>query len=356
MSRADADFEHLLSSFFTAEVDSQLVDAIELSGAWPEETWKRLAALDLPWVGVPESAGGVGGTLADVVAMIHHAAYHAAPLPLLEHHLAAHMIAEAGLDHLEGPLTVAGFGQEPVPQVVDGRMTGSVARVPWGDAVSAIVTLTTDSDGRPVAAVLDGRSAPCQRARDLAGIPTSSYLLDNVPVLVGHLPDEARVRRRAEVLRCAAMAGMLSRLFHMTSTYAAERHQFGRPIGAFQGVQIHLVHLAQAAAMAGVAVDRAAAAVASGDGTLEAAATAVIVDEFAASAAAAAHQAHGAIGMTREYPLQKVTRRLHAWRQAWTPTSTVAEQLGRAAHAAPSFAGLVARHPEEQIGYPCPTQ
>ena len=38
----------------------------------------------------------------------------------------------------------------------------------------------------------------------------------------------------------------------------------------------------------------------------------VILDD--AVSVAAAHQAHGAIGMTKEYPLHYLTRRLWAWR------------------------------------------
>ena len=82
---------------------------------------------------------------------------------------------------------------------------------------------------------------------------------------------------------------------------------------------------------------------------VEASAVSVVVDDCAGRAVTAAHQAHGAIGMTRESPLQQVTRRVHALRSAWTPTAVTAERLGRLSFAAPSFSRLVASHPDEPV-------
>jgi acyl-CoA dehydrogenase len=347
MKRADKDLEELLVDFFASEVNPELVDSVERSGTWPRSLWQRLAATGLPWVGIAEEAGGVGGNLADVAALLRHSAFQAAPLPLLEHHLAAHVVAAAGLPHVDGPLSVTGLGPDPVPRVTGGRMSGRLTHVSWGDAVDAVAVLTEDDRGQAVVALVDGRSAKAEPGRDLAGVPTPTLVLEDADVRVCLVADVAAVRRRAEVLRCAVLAGLFGRLSEMTNVYARERHQFGKPIGAFQGVQIHLVVLAQAASMADVAVHRAVAAVDEGLGTFEAAATSLVVDELAAQACAAAHQAHGAVGMTREYPLQQVTRRINAWRQAWTPSSAVAERLGQDASAAPAFANLVARHPEE---------
>jgi acyl-CoA dehydrogenase len=347
MMRADEDVEELLRDFFAGEVTPDLVNAVEQTGAWPEDLWRKATRAGIPWIGIPETAGGVGGSLADVAAVVQHAAFHATPLPLLEHHLAAHLLASAGLGSVDGPLAVAGLDPDPPPVVTDGRMSGRLGRVAWAESAAAVVVLTSDGDGRDVVAVLESGAVQAKPSRDLAGVPTPVLTLDDVTVRTGLLPDAAVIRRRAEVLRCSALAGLLRRLYEITSAYAGERHQFGKPIGAFQAVQIHIVTLAQSATMAMVSVDRAVSAVASGRGELEAASASVVIDGCAAQAVAAAHQAHGAIGMTREYPLQQVTRRVHVLRQAWTPTAVVAERLGRTAHAAPSFARLVACHPEE---------
>ena len=50
------------------------------------------------------------------------------------------------------------------------------------------------------------------------------------------------------------------------------------------------------------------------------------------TATRAAHQAHGAMGMTREYPLHHSTRRLWAWRHEAGSAGEWAQRVGRAAN------------------------
>jgi acyl-CoA dehydrogenase len=54
--------------------------------------------------------------------------------------------------------------------------------------------------------------------------------------------------------------------------------------------------------------------VAEGGGSFEVAAAKAVVDDAVVEGTRAAHQAHGAMGVTREYPLHHLTRRLWAWR------------------------------------------
>ena len=346
----DEELDELLADFFGSEVTPELVDEIERTGTWPGSLWTRASRTQIPLIGIDDERGGVGGSLADVAAAVRHAAFHAAPRPLIENQLGLHLMTSAGLDPVDGPVVVAGLGPDAVPSVIDGRMTGDLGPVAWAADAAVVAVLTRDASGRDVVALVDPSGAELIASRDITDLPSPRVRLDRTPVEVAVLDADVvqDVRRRAEVLRCAAMSGLLDRLYRITSEYVATRHQFGKPIGAFQSVQIHVVTLAQAAAMSAVCVDRAVSAVAAGDGDLESAATAAVIDEYAALAVAAAHQAHGAIGMTREYPLQQVTRRIQALRQGCTPTIEVAERLGTIARQAPSFSRLVARHPEEE--------
>ena len=144
------------------------------------------------------------------------------------------------------------------------------------------------------------------------------------------------VRRRAALLRSAVLAGLTRAMFELTQAYTAERHQFGKPVGSFQSVQLHVVTLAQAAAMSQVCVDRAVGALAIGGGEFEVLATSALTAQNAVQAARSAHQAHGAIGMTREYPLQFLTRRVQTWRQRWESQSDVEDAVAAWALEAPS--------------------
>jgi acyl-CoA dehydrogenase len=55
----------------------------------------------------------------------------------------------------------------------------------------------------------------------------------------------------------------------------------------------------------------------------------VVAGQAATVAAAASHQAHGAMGMTREYELGQLTRRLWSWRDEYGSERYWSRTLGR---------------------------
>jgi acyl-CoA dehydrogenase len=102
-------------------------------------------------------------------------------------------------------------------------------------------------------------------------------------------------------------------------------------VAQFQAVQQHLVTGAQDAALVGMAAEVAARAAERGTATFEIAAAKVLAGQAAATATRAAHQAHGAMGMTQEYPLHHLSRRLWAWRREYGDDVWWSARLGRAA-------------------------
>jgi len=66
-----------------------------------------------------------------------------------------------------------------------------------------------------------------------------------------------------------------------------------------------------------------------GDARFEIAAAKLLADDAARLATRAAHQAHGAMGMTQEYPLHQLSRRLWSWRAEFGD-GTWPARLGRA--------------------------
>jgi acyl-CoA dehydrogenase len=150
-----------------------------------------------------------------------------------------------------------------------------------------------------------------------------------------------QLRQRGAVLRAAQMAGAMGAVYDVTKRYTAERQQFGRPIGTFQSVRTHLVYLAQMAVTTQVCVERAAAALDSDrDASFDAYAAKLLADQNAAVSVRSGHQAHGAIGMTREYVLQDFTRRLNAWRGDWGTEQELSERIGSAVLGARRIATL----------------
>src|SRR5436305_6186618 len=92
--------------FFTERVGKDVVNAVE-KGAWPADFWKEIEEMGLPLIAVPEDKGGVGGTLADMLALLRLAGSHAVPVPLAETALANLLIAAAGGEPKPGPATLA---------------------------------------------------------------------------------------------------------------------------------------------------------------------------------------------------------------------------------------------------------
>ena len=305
------------------------VEQAETDG-WAPAIWDAVAETGLAWVSVPESAGGSGGSLADAVEVLRIAGRHAVPLPLAETGvLGGWLLAGAGLDIPDHAVSVVpGLPRDDV-RLDRGALTGTAHRVPWARAVGTIVLLAEDA-GRAVVVAADANDVRVHAAVNLAGEPRETVGFDGVvPLAVAPVArglDGNALRQRGALARTAVMAGALERLEELTLEYTATRRQFGKPVGTFQAVQAHLVHGAQESVLVSVALAAAVRATEAGPARFEVAAAKLLADQAATTATRHAHQAHGAMGMTREYPLHHLTRRLWAWRseygdeRAWSRT------------------------------------
>lgn len=313
--------------------DTCTFDAVEAAEAqgWAPQVWSVLADTGLAWVGVPESAGGSGGTVEDALDVLRVAGEFAAPVPIAETgFLAGWLLAACGLSVPPGPVTVAPGAPGDAVRVEGEVVTGVVHRVPWARAAERVVVLV-DGD-RPVVASVPAEALRVEPATNLAGEPRDTVHFDGVPadvVSAGPGCGSAALRARGALARVALMAGALDRLVDLTVAYARERHQFGVPIATFQAVQEHLVHAAQDAAVVGTALAQAARAATRGQAWFEIASAKILACRAASSATRHAHQAHGAMGMTREYPLHHLSRRLWSWRSEFGDEREWSRVLGR---------------------------
>ncbi|MEB3023523.1 acyl-CoA dehydrogenase [[Mycobacterium] crassicus] len=289
----------------------QAIGEAEAAG-WIGPLWEALQHTGFLDVGVPEELGGSGGSVADAAQLLQAAGVHAAPVPLAEAGLVGGwLLAAAGLALPEGVRTVL----PPGSLRLDGdRLFGTVHGVPWGHRAEHLIGLV---DGVVVLAPGPGAGGPsCDRGVNLADEPRDTLRFDGVAVTArADAPvTEQDLCERTALGRAALIGGALSAVAAMTLRYTGEREQFGRPIGRFQAVQAHLVTIHQQATVVAAAIDGAVTAVERGRASFEIACAKLLADRGAQLAARAAHQAHGAIGMTKEYPLQYLTRRLWAWR------------------------------------------
>ena len=256
--------------------------------------------------------------LADALAVLTVAGEYAAPVPLAEAALAGWLLEEA----VGGTVSVACAGDLRLDG--DG-LSGSAVRVPWGHAVQRVVAVV----GEQAVVAPVASAARIQRHTNLAGEPRDTLVFDRAePEAVQ--PAACDLQRRGALTRVALMAGALGAMARLTITYAGERRQFGRPIAAFQAVQQHLVNVAQDASLVAAASEGAARVA----GSFEIAAAKALASRAALTATASAHQVHGAMGLTREYRLHHLSRRLWAWRSEYGDELHWVHELGSAMAAA----------------------
>lgn len=301
---------------FTDRCTPEALAAAEADG-WAPGVWSAVAEMGLPWISVPEEAGGSGGSLGDALAVLRIAGYHAAPVPLAETGmLGGWLLAEAGLPVGEGPLTVVPGRPEDTVRLSGGSLSGTAHGVAWAAQAERIVAVL---DGTVV--TVAPSAGTVTTLANMAGEPRSSITFDGAAVTEqGAAPagvDAEALRYRGALSRVMLMAGALQAISHVTNQYAWERKQFGQAIGSFQAVQAHLVSAAEEAAVVMIAAETAARAAETGPARFEIAAAKTLASTAVKNATKAVHQAHGAIGMTQEYRLHHLTRRLWAWRSEY---------------------------------------
>lgn len=321
------------------------VQAAEHTG-WAPDIWRAVAEAGFAWIGVPAEAGGSGGSLADACEVLRIAGSRAAPVPLAETGmLGGWLLASAHLQLPDGAVTV-------VPGTADDTLTatgnddgtislsGRAHRVPWAASADRIACLLDLVGGGASAVVsVDPGNCVLEPATNVAGEPRPTVVFDGITVPVADVGEPGpevtaeSFRLRGALSRATLMAGAMEAMSTLTVDYTEERTQFGRPVGRFQAVQQHLVWGAQDAVLAKMAATLAARE-ASDDvpgARFQIASAKVLADECASTATRWAHQAHGAMGMTQEYALHHLSRRLWAWRHEYARPGEWAAVVGREA-------------------------
>jgi acyl-CoA dehydrogenase len=295
---------------------------------WDAGLWDALAEAGLTGVGLPEEAGGSGGELADAVAVVRTLAAGAAAVPVAEQLLVAGpalLAADLELPSPDEPTTFAVADAVTVRPVDDGdgpgrfTLTGTAADLPWAGVARHVVVLAPAPAGidGAVLVLVDASSLPTTDAANLAGEPRGSLVLDQVGGSGALLtePRAREVRARFALARAVQLAAALEQVLAWTVQYAGERHQFGRPLGKFQAIQMQLAEMAGEVTAVTALTDAAVQALDRGENVVLAAAAAKVRAGAAVEVVARlAHQVHGAIGFTQEHKLHHLTRRLWSWR------------------------------------------
>lgn len=277
-----------------------------------------------------------GGGPRETAVVLRSLARHAVTVPLAETDvLAAWLAATAGIEvPAAGPLTVAVGGARRS----GGRIVAEVSSVPYAADSAAVVVALRDGE-RLMVAVRDPATLSITLGHNAGGEPRDMVRLDEsydefAPADVG-----SELTRRGAWARCVQIIGALDAAVEFSVAHTREREQFGRQLSAFQAVQHTLASMAGEVERARAAADLAVAAAA--DFGFDAPQTdyavtvaKVTLGQVVPTVVTAAHQLHGAIGVTIEHRLWLATMRARSWVEEFGDTAHHARRLGRLALAA----------------------
>jgi 3-sulfinopropanoyl-CoA desulfinase len=317
---------------------------------YPWDNVKDLVAAGFMGLTVPREYGGAGASVLDVLLVVEEIARVCG--------VTARIVVEGSLG-VVGALCAYGSESQKrhyLPWVVEGDKPAIAITEP--EAGSAATDLRTRADESPEGYALQGekrwitgagtsriylvfcrlsgapgaegiggvllerdtpgfRIGERDRTMGLRGIPEGRLHFDGcrVPkdnVLVGP-PDGFKKLMRAynsQRLGAATVAlGLAQGAWELALAYAAERRQFGRPIGDFQGIRWKLADMAIKLDAARLLIHRAAANAGSGfPDALEAAKAKTLAAETAQEVTNQALQIHGAAGYGRGLPLERMVR------------------------------------------------
>lgn len=293
------------------------------------DLWRLLAEeIGLAAVGLPESAGGLGG-LAEILAVSEELGATLAPVPFISSTVLAGQILAGCGDAAAPYLERIAAGEIAGPAIVDSRglwtasgltcdldgqsVSGVVRFVPFGASASFFVVAARSQAGVDVAIVEASDAAVTPLTSLDFSRPSASVAFDSSSAVLltsGGAGEEA-VTDGVDVALLATGADQLGgsqRCFDMTLDYIKVRKQFNREIGSFQAIKHRMADALMRVEMARSGLERVTWSVPEDLGAEASVVKAWGSDSYNAVAAEAV-QLHGGIGFTWEHDAHLYFRR-----------------------------------------------
>lgn len=292
--------------------------------AW-RPVFAGLTELGLFGVAVDEDAGGAGGSVADLCAMIDEAAAALVPGPVASTAVATLVVEDAtslealvegdraaGLA-LAAELTSDGDTVSGTVEFLVGADADALLLVPAGDRW---VLVDTRGDGVDIELL-----SPTDFSRQVGRVTLSSAAATPLPV------SSDRFRDLVATVFAAEAAGVARYALTTATEYAKVREQFGKPIGSFQAVKHLCAEMLLRSEQAAITASDAARAAAEADHeqlAIAAAVAATTCIDAAIRNTKDCIQVLGGIGFTWEHDAHLYLRRAYAisqllgGRSAWS--------------------------------------
>lgn len=313
-------------------------DAEGVPGGWASGIWSSLAEVDVLTLGLAAEHGGSGAGMAELRLMAEAVGRHLVPIPFTwSSVLATTLVSRATpsstrdllLDALRNRevVTVAVLrGDELVAGPGPSERVGAprTFQVPYGstaryalvvEAPTSELTVIDLQSTRPVAQTRsDLQSIGTLERDEISAVSDGGGRLE--------LTREAFTDgiARWKVATAAVALGGEERLTELCSAYAAEREQFGRPIGAFQAVAHPIVDMHVRGTSDRVLVDIASWRIDGGEvdsGWVAASRAKAAATGGYARAGVTAIQVHGGHGFSEENDVQLHFRRSRGLEVTW---------------------------------------
>ncbi|WP_135456624.1 acyl-CoA dehydrogenase family protein [Mycobacterium sp. DL99] len=236
------DLQTAYRQFFKTHSDIETVRAAEPSG-FDKSLWERLCAMGATTMALPESAGGDGATLVDLTLVAEELGRSLAPVPWIDHVVAARLLARLGAleseDIVNGTQIVGLDPQQVAP-------TGT-RLIPVGSIADHIIVRDGDGDG---AVVLLGFSTRPARVDNIGKLPMAwvdPATADTRVVLASGadaLVEYQRALDEWRLLTAAALVGLVEETMTIAAEFAKSRYTLGVPIGTLQGISHPLANIA----------------------------------------------------------------------------------------------------------------
>lgn len=291
-----------LADRFKPEVVRELAEA----GRYDDALWQEICELGWPGIAVAADDGGQDLGMVELAILCEEIGYACAPVPFLSNAAGALALLGAGsAEQRERFLAGAASGESRgTVGLASSTGNGAVPLVP--DAVGATFIVLIDATG---ARLLEGAEVEVAATESID--PTRAYATVTAADGEELSGDVARARDTIAVAVAAELTGIAQRAMDMAVDYAKERHQFDRPIGAYQAVSHTCARMLYDVEESRSLTYYAAWAA---DAEPEALPLAAAMAKARASEAAwdvvkAALQVHGGIGFTWEHDLHFLLKR-----------------------------------------------
>lgn len=300
-------------------------------GVWPAALWSQLLGLGLGEAMIDEESGGHGFGWSDLAATFIAIGRRACPVPIGEHMVARALVERAGLKTPDGILTLS-TRIGPRIQIDANRVSGELPAVVWGGESHHLVFSCDGESGGGRLGVVELSAGTTRPRRSISRTPHADLTYRNAEVRLAPA-ERGAVTLAGALLRSLQITGAIERVLADTVTYANTRVQFGRPIGRFQAIQQLVAELGNEAAASTATAMGAARALDRNEGHLAVAVAKARSSAAAGRVAAIAHEVHAAIGVTLDFSLHHMTRRLWQWRNDFGDEFYWRAELARAATA-----------------------